>query len=394
MTPKAALPLDGIRVLDLTRLLPGDYCTLLLSQLGADVVKLEDTGAGDYVRTIGSPVDGIGALHLLVNRGKRSIALDLKDPAGQDAARRLAATADVVVDTFRPGVMERLGLGHDDLLARHPRLVCASISGFGSGGPLAAVPAHDINFLGMTGHLLPPSGGGPPEAPAVPWADLVGGGLLPALTIVALVVRARGTGKGGKADLSIAEGIGSVPHPLLAEALAGRAPADHHSYRWTGGMAWYAVYRAADCDVAVGAMEEPFWARLCEALDMPDLAAAHGDESRQHAVKARLAQALSGLTAEQVERDLAGTCVTVVRRFDELADQPWVRDRGFVRGGHAVPVPAAPFVIDGVRPPEGARAPRQGEHTRAILGELGLSDATIAELLARGVALQAGITTA
>ena len=377
------LPLAGVRVLDVTSLLPGNYCTWLLSSLGADVIKIEEPVTGDQMRSVGVQVNGQGATHHLVNRGKRSVALDLKDDAGRDAFLRLVDTADVVVDSFRPGVMDRLGLGPDALRARRPSLVVGSISGFGAEGPHSGLAAHDINGLAFSGHLerFPRQSGDVPAAPTLPIANLVGGSLMPALGLVALVLRARTTGEGGWLDAALADGAALLPTVELADHLAGAALPPGASVEYDG-RPFYRVYELADGFAAVGAVEAHFWAALCHALGMDEYADAQHDEARRAETVAAFAARFRGLTKAALRRLLEGrnTCTTVVNSFADLPKDPHAVARELIRKVPGLPMHllAPPFRIDRARPGETIGAPRHGEHTLEVLAELAHIPATTA----------------
>lgn len=386
-------PLEGVRALDLTRMLPGNYCTWLLSTLGAEVVKVEDPGAGDYMRSFGAQVDGQGATHHLVNRGKRSIVVDLKHPDGVALLQRMAGRADVLVESFRPGVLARLGLGVDELRAANPAIVVVSISGYGATGPLVREPGHDLNYLATAGLLdrLAPAGGRP-VVPHVPFADLIGGGLVPAIAAVALVHRARTTGEGGHVDASLTDAIALLPNLVVADVLAGAKVPGPGATDFGGGLACYRVYELEDGFVTVGAVEERFWAALCETLGEPDLVAVQYDRAHQDEIAARLGRRFLAMDRAEVERTFAGVdaCVAVVRSAEEVVRSGYAEARGLVREGDGIPMPvlAPPFLVDGERPPERGRAPHQGEHTREVLEDWGVGAADVDRLLADGAVRQ------
>src|SRR5439155_637968 len=198
-------PLAGVTVLDLTRLLPGGYCTLLLADLGADVVKVEEPGRGDYIRWSPPLVGGVSAAHRALNRGKRSITLNLKAPEGPAVVRRLVRDADALVESFRPGVMDRLGVGFAALAREKPALAYVAITGYGQDGPYRDRPGHDLNYIGYGGALsmTGPPDGGPPVPPGVQVGDLGGGGMLGAIGLLAALVEARATGRGRFVDVSM-----------------------------------------------------------------------------------------------------------------------------------------------------------------------------------------------
>jgi alpha-methylacyl-CoA racemase len=386
------LPLSGTTVLDLTRLLPGNYCCWLLASLGADVIKIEDPGAGDYMRTFGIQVEGQGAAHHLVNRAKRSMVVDLKSPAGRETFLRLVDTADAVVESFRPGVLERLGVGEGVLRERRPRLVVASISGYGADGPLSGRAAHDINALAFSGFLAQLLGpDGLPPTLTTPLADIVGGGLIPALGVMALLVQADRTGVGGWLDASLAEGFSSLPSLVLGDLLAGGqlpgpGPAE------VEGQPFYRVYALADGMVAVGAVEPQFWRALCEALGESDLIDAQWDDAARDGIVERLTKRFSAMTRAELTDLLDGrdVCTTVLQTYAEMVTSPHARERDLVRPAVGVPmdVLAPPFRINGARPAETRGAPRQGADTRDVLAERGFSVAEIDSLLAAGAVAQ------
>ena len=370
-----AVPLGGVRVLDLTRLLPGNYCAWLLSSLGADVIKIEDPGAGDYMRSFGAQVDGMGATHHVVNRGKRSLVLDLKQSDGVTALLELARTADVVVESFRPGVLDRLGVGWEQLHSVNPALVLASITGFGPSGPLAAMPGHDINYMAFSGLLeRMRSGDRPPQLPAVAIADVVGGGLVTALGVVALVLRARQTGEGGRIESAIAEAIALLPSLMLCDELAGEpaGPPGHDTY--DGGSPWYRIYRLADRGfAAVGALEERFFASLCTLIERPDLAGGLADPAWQGEIESALTAEFASLTWDEAQDKYAGNvaCVNLVYSAGDMIGSEHARERGLFQSGPDLPfpVPAAPFTVDGSRAAgERAGAPARRAQRSGLAG--------------------------
>ncbi len=390
------LPLDGVRVLDLTRLLPGNYCTWLLSALGAEVIKVEDPGAGDYMRDFGAQVEGMGATHQVTNRGKSSIVIDLKSPAGVDLFLELVTTADAVVESFRPGVMDRLGVGWERLSAVRSSIVLASISGFGATGPLASAAGHDINYMAFAG-LLDRFGNGdkPPMVPVVPFADLIGGGLVTALGTVSLVLQAQRTGQGGRVESSLAEAVALLPSLALCDRLAGApiAPPGYEAY--DGGRAWYRTYALADRGyVAVGAVEERFFAELCTVMGRSELIEIQHDLDRQDEIADALRSEFAGLTRAQAEAKYGHTdaCVILVNDFDDMIASPHATARELVRTDPSLPMPVlvAPMVVDGARLPERGPAPRQGEHTEAVLRAAGIDEVRIKSLLGDGVVAQHG----
>ncbi len=258
-------------MLDLTRLLPGPVCTLYLADLGADVIKVEDTGAGDYARNLGNRPGTVSAFYRAVNRNKRSIALDLKDARGRDAFLALAKDADVIVEGFRPGVVAALGVDYDAVAAINPRIVYAAISGYGQTGPRAHFAGHDINYLAHAG-VLDQIGahGGPPALCNLQIADLLGGAASAAIGLLAALLGAHRTGRGRYVDVAMADA--SLAHNIFAlHALEqwGRV-LPRGADLLTGGVPCYGVYPTQDGRwLAVGALEEKFWQALCATHRAP-----------------------------------------------------------------------------------------------------------------------------
>jgi alpha-methylacyl-CoA racemase len=381
-------PLAGVRVLDLTRLLPGPVCTLYLADLGADVIKVEDTGAGDYARSIGAGPGQVSAFYRAVNRGKRSLAIDLKDPAGRDAFLALAKTADALVESFRPGVMRSLRLDHDTVAAANPRLVYASISGYGQDGPRALKAGHDINYLGYAG-VLDQTGtaGGPPALCNLQIADLLGGAASAAVPLLACLLRAQRSGRGAFIDVAMADA--SLAHNIFAlQALTqhGRT-LPRGADLLTGGVPAYGVYGTRDGRwLAVGALEDKFWRTLCTSLGRDDLAPsglATGDEGER--VRRELQAAFGARTLAEWTQvfDAIDCCVTPILTLDEaLRDEQFVARRtagAAMEGGGYAP----PFRVEGLAAP-GGPSPAQGEHSVEVLREAGLADGVVRELVARG----------
>jgi alpha-methylacyl-CoA racemase len=391
----SARPLDGIRVLDLSRLLPGGYATLILAELGADVLKVEQPGRGDYIRAWAPrPASGDSALHHALNRGKRSVTLDLSHSAGAELFRELVASADVLVESFRPGVMDRLGLGYATLHEQNPGLVYAAISGYGATGGRAGVAGHDIDYLALAGvlGLAGPVRGGPWQPP-VQVADL-GGGALPAVIAILAALRVRdATGAGQFCDVSMTDGVRSwlllAVAGYAATGLLPRASTDPLA----GGLACYRVYACADGrHVAVGALESAFFARLLDVLDLSELAPAHLDPTRQDELASRLGAAFATRTRDEWAAAFADVdaCVTPVLDLAEALADPVARERGTITqttlpDGTPFPGLATMPALSDTPACVGGPAPALGEHSEQVLAELGRTPAQIADLRARGV---------
>ena len=349
------LPLDGIRVLDLTRLLPGAFCTMLLADLGADVIKVEEPETGDYMRWTPPLVDGRSALFDTLNRKKRSVALDLKSERGRDVLLRLVETAGVLVEGNRPGVMDRLGLGWDTVHARNPRLVMCSITGYGQDGPYASRAGHDLNYMAVAGGLgLNGEREGPPLPLPVQVADIGGGGLQPAVAILAALVGVQGGGEGRWLDVSMTDGAVS----WLALAFAARAGGERVArgdQRLTGRYACYRVYECGDGRYySVAALEPKFWRNLCEALKRPDLIDQHLSEDLE--TQKSLETIFRTKSRDEWEEVLASldACCEPILDIDEVPSHPQVIARRLFE-----------------RAREG-NAPGLGEHTDELLREIGL----------------------
>ncbi len=393
------LPLDGIRVLDLSRLLPGPFCSLLLADYGAEVVKVEDTGAGDYVRWAAPGVEGVedsarSVRFLALNRNKASVRLDLKDPAGKEAFLTLVEGADVVLESFRPGVMDRLGVGYEALRARNGRIVHCAISGYGADGPLAARAGHDMNYLGRVGLLgLTGEADGPPVQSAGQIADVGGGALMAAFGILAALRERDRSGEGQFVDVSMADGALSWLAMDAAQALQGEA-LRRGELPLSGSFVCYRPYACADGYVTLGALEPKFYAAFCRGVDREDLIGAQF-EAPGSAAHAELEAVFRSRTRAQWERfaDEHDCCLEPVLELEEALDSELVRARGMVV---AVDQPGAEDPVRLLGPPvklsrtpadpNRRPAPGLGEDTEPELAAAGYSADEIAALLEAGAA--------
>ncbi|WP_431854279.1 CaiB/BaiF CoA transferase family protein [Azospirillum sp.] len=387
-------PLKGYRVLDLTRLLPGAFCTQILADLGAEVIKVEQPGKGDYWRWSEPKVREEGAQFLALNRNKRSITLDLKNPQGREALLRLCETADVVVEGFRPRVMERLRLGAADLHARNPKLVLCAITGFGQTGPWAGMAAHDLNFQALTG-MLELVGGRPgrPVAPGIPVGDIGGGALLAVAGILAALLERGRTGRGRVVDIGVADGLFFWMAYLMSQWNAPGQAGRQDAFDIVHGAPYYTLYETADGrHMAAAPYEEKFWQAMCETLGLPDLIDrqwAQGDEAE--VIKGRIAAVFRQRTqAEWTEVFLrADACVTPVLTPREALGTPQALARGTeVVVEHPVEGPlrqvACPIRLDGLPVTPRGAPPVLGADTDAVLAAAGYDAAAIAALRAAG----------
>ncbi|HEX7065458.1 MAG TPA: CoA transferase, partial [Bacillales bacterium] len=279
-----ALPLESIRILDLTRLLPGPYCTMLLADFGAEVIKVETPKTGDYARWIEPQLnDGNSAQFHSLNRNKKSMVLNLKSEEGKAVFLQLAQTADVVIESFRPGVMERIGIGYPTLKEINPEIVFCSLTGYGQNGPYAKSPGHDINYLSYSGLLdLQGEQGGRPVVPAAQIADLGGGALPAAVGIMLALFDREKSGQGQFVDIAMLDGVISWLQTILPDYLATEVPLKRGELALSGGKACYEVYETKDGRyLAVGALEEKFWREFCEAIGCEDFISLHDAPLRE-----------------------------------------------------------------------------------------------------------------
>lgn len=324
-------PLRGIRVLDLTRLLPGPVATMHLADMGAEVIKIEDPGTGDYARSMGPVRKQVSQFFVAVNRGKQLLRLDLKDAAQREQLLAMVAQADVLVESFRPGVMDKLGLGWAVLKQHNPRLVMCAISGYGQHGPLAQQAGHDINYIGYAGLLAQNcASDGVPVLPNLQVGDLLGGAQAALQGILAALVAVKMGGMGRLVDVSMTATV--MAHNIMPlVAVNNGAPAAAGADLLTGGVPCYSVYRTADGRyMAVGALELKFWQTCCDVLQRPDLKTRHWQLGQQvggadaMAVKAELAAlfACHTLAEWRARFDAADCCVTPVLTTQEALQHP------------------------------------------------------------------------
>jgi crotonobetainyl-CoA:carnitine CoA-transferase CaiB-like acyl-CoA transferase len=358
------LPLAGITVLDFSTLLPGPLATLMLAEAGARVIKVERPG-GEDMRAFPPRIEGVSAPYAALNAGKESLVLDLKDPHARGRLEPLLAEADILVEQFRPGVMDRLGLGCEALQARHPRLIYCSITGYGQEGPRAQEAGHDINYQAVTGLLS--------LAPAMPAALVadIAGGAMPAVTNILLALRQRDlTGRGGRLDIAMADAMFTFAWYALAQgAASGRHPGAHENML-AGGSPRYGLYPTRDGrHLAVGALEQKFWDAFCDAIGLdPALRDDARDPAATRAAVAALVAARDGgeWQALLAPRDC---CCTVVAGLDEAVRDPHFVARGLF-GARAqtsagalplTPLPIAPHLRkdpEADRPLAGLAEPR------------------------------------
>jgi alpha-methylacyl-CoA racemase len=377
-------PLAGIRVLDLTRLLPGPVATLHLADLGADVIKIEDPQVGDYARTLGTGQGADSAYFRMINRNKQGLRLDLKKPEGVDVFKRLASTADVIVESFRPGVMDKLGIGYAVIAELNPRIAYCSISGYGQDGPYKDLAGHDINYLGCAG-VLDQIGcaGGSPAVPNFQIADLLGGALTAAMGILAAVVEAQRTGKGRYIDVSMTDSVLAHTYFTMLRLNDGGHSLPRGSDLLSGGLPCYGVYRCADGrHMAVGALEGKFWEVFCEVLDRPEWVRRQWDASLRVEVAAIFASRPCDDWAQLFA--VVDCCVTPVLTPEEALGNEQIVARGMVLQEDGLTQFAPPLKMSEFEFSIRQSAPAAGEHNATILAAAGYSPDEIEQLAASG----------
>lgn len=382
------MQLQNVRILDLTRLLPGPYATQLLADMGAEVIKVEDPVVGDYAREVPpTGPDGVGVVFSAVNRGKRSVTLDLKSEEGREVFYRLVSEADAVVEQFRPGVAERLGVDFDTLEEHNSELVYCSLSGFGQTGPYRERVGHDLNYASIAG-LVDMTRDGPdddPTIPGVPVGDMAGGTFTALSVLGALLSNALGDGEGNYIDVSMTDALLSFSQAVMPMALLGKDPRPGET-ELTGEFPCYDVYETADGRyLSIAALEPKFWRELCRELDRPELEDQHRaeDPATRAAVRETLAETFRSAPLATWDSRLgdADVMFAPVKTPAEALEDPQVQHRGIVResetGPDRIGYPAiARRGLDAVD----ETIPDKGEHTREVLRSVGVEDDQFAEL--------------
>jgi alpha-methylacyl-CoA racemase len=376
-------PLSGVRVVEIAGLGPGPFAAMVLADLGADVLRVDRPGGGALPAGMLAPNEDV------LNRGRRSVAIDLKNPEGAEVVLRLAQQADALIEGFRPGVTERLGIGPEVCLERNPRLIYGRMTGWGQDGPYAQVAGHDLNYIGVAGPLGAIGRAGQlPTPPLALVGDFGGGGMLLALGIAAALVEASKSGRGQVIDSAIVDGAALLATPFISGYDRGVWSLERGTNSVDSGAPWYDVYETADGKMlAVAAMEPRFYAALLALLgldheDLPD----QMDQTAWPAMRARFAAILSSRTRDEWWADASEVpaCVTPVLTFDELGHDPHLAARqSLVRvDGMLQSAPAPRFSrtpADLSHPPASP-----GEHTKGALVDWGFAEDEIAELALRG----------
>jgi alpha-methylacyl-CoA racemase len=407
-----SLPLEGIRVLDLSRLLPGGFCSLLLADFGAEVLKVEDTGMGDYIRWSPPYYEGAhesarSALFLALNRNKRSIRLDLKQERGREVLLRLVRDYDVLLESFRPGVLERLGVGYERMREENPGIVYCAISGYGQDSPKREASGHDMNYLGLVGLLgLTGERGGPPVQAAGQIADLGGGALMAAFGIMAALRERDGGGAGSSSpgsgagqfvDVSMADGSLAWLAMVAASYFADGTVPHRGELPLAGALICYRPYECADGWVTLGALEPKFWQAFCRGVGREDLIERQFERPGSEA-HAQVVGIFKGRTRAEWEAFAAANdcCLEPLLELDEALSSELVRAREMVveisQPGAERPVRQLGVPIKLSRTPAShARmpGPELGEHSEEVLAEAGYARAQVAELLDSGAVVGA-----
>ncbi len=382
--------LKGLRIIDLTVTLPGPYCTGLLADLGAEVIKIENPQGGDWFRNEAPAVKGMGIRFLNLNRNKKSLTLNLKSPKAVEIFLSLVQKSHVVLEGFRPGVVDRLGIGYGRASAANPKIVYCSISGYGQDGPYRLLAGHDINYMGYSG-LLNLSGFGDrhPVMPAMPIADY-SGGLLAAVGILAALQSAQRTGRGQYVDISMLDGLLGFQHAPLADYIAmGQSP--QRGKFWLGAnLPWYSVYETKDGKaVTLGPLEPHFWANFCKLLGREDLIECQDSEDQEklESVYLFLRKTFREKTRDEWTEFFKGrdVCVGPVQEVGEVLNDQQVRHRQMIveaEHPHAGRLPqiGIPIKLSGTPGEIREPAPALGQHNSEILNELGFSAGEIETL--------------
>ncbi|MFN7972152.1 MAG: CaiB/BaiF CoA-transferase family protein [Acidobacteriota bacterium] len=357
-----------MRLLDLSRYLPGPYATLLLQDLGADVLKVEEPGLGDPTRWVAPDVEGVSTLFAILNAGKRSVTIDLRKPEGRDLLRELARGADVLVESFRPGVMARAGLAYEDLSHENERLVYCAITGYGQAGPRQDRAGHDLNYQALAGILSPGPSGADDAMPALPIADIAGGALPAVIGILGALLARERTGRGQLVDVSMLAGSLALQPYALSRLLGGRSAEEPTEL--TGALPCYATYRTSDGHrMALAALEPKFWQGFCRAVGRDDLAPRQFDEGPART------EVFAALRAIFAGRTLAAWREIAASHDVCLEPVLALRETG-------IPETPSPATLRGTRRSPRGAAPALGQHTDDVLASLEVDDAERARLRA------------
>lgn len=376
------LPLAGIKVLDLSRYLPGPFCTQILADFGAEVIKIEDPPGGDLMRHVPPLIAEESAGFYTVNRNKKSVTLNLKKEEGKAIFRRLVVNSDIVVDQFRPGVMDKMGLGYEQLRLINKRIIYCAITGYGLNGPLRDAAGHDLNYLSLAGvSELNGTYQGMPAICGVQIADIAGGSLYAAIAILLALASRQRTGQGQLCDIAMMDGAVSLLALTLGQWSGwGKLP-ERGNDILSGGYAFYQIYRTKDDKyVSLGALEDKFWAGFCNKLGRPDYIKQQWDINLQRDMIEDIQTVMQGKTRDEWVEFFADSdiCFTPILTLDEVCEHPQVQAREMIlklinaRGsGKDVALTGIPVKLSGTPGAAKLTFPRPGEHNYEILRTVG-----------------------
>lgn len=397
-TKESLQPLEGMTVIDLSRLLPGPMCSMHLVDMGARVIKVEDTKAGDYSRFMGMPKGLISPAFHILNRGKESISVDMSTIDGLSIVKHLIRESDIVLESFRPGVMDKLGLSYDVIKSLNPKTVVCSISGYGQTGPWADKAGHDMNYCATAGVLdQVGESGGAPTLGNFQIADLAGGSLSAAMAILAGVVGSLRHGRGSYLDISMTDC--TFAHNVITMAsmnLMGKS-LPRGQDMLTGARPCYGIYKTADDRyMAVGSLEEKFWQTVCDVMQHPEWKSRYWDMGKK---ADELRAEVAAVFAEQTQdywRDLFADqdcCVTPILAPHEAFTHPQILAREMVQelktqSGMTIKCPAPPITYTDKKIVSEQEGPQQGQHTQSILTELQYQEEHIQQWINNGIIRQ------
>lgn len=376
------MPLSSLRILDLSRLLPGPYCSMFFSDFGAEVIKIEEPNLGDYVRWNDTKVGENSAVFHSLNRNKKSVTLNLKTEKGKEVFRKLVETSDIVLESFRPGVMDRLGIGYEDLKKINPGIIYCAITGYGQDGPYAQMPGHDINYqsyaglLGLQGHVE-----GPPVISAIQIADIGGGSQMATIGILIALQARNQTGEGQFVDIAMRDGVMSWMQSMYPDYFVNNKVLEKGKLRLGGGKACYYAYETADERyLSVGALEEKFWKVFCTEIEAPHLIEKlNAPFEEQMQMKAEIAAIIKKKSLEEWNVIFEGkdACVSPILNIDEVVHDPQVKARNMVIEKDDEKYLGFPIKLSKTPGEIRHSAPNLGENNQDIFTKLGYSSEEI-----------------
>lgn len=376
-------PLEGLRILDLSRLLPGPLATQMLGDMGAEVIKIEDTGSPDYVRNFPPHIKGQSLYYLAVNRSKKSLYLNLKSDKGKEIFLKLVETADVVIDSFRPGILKKMGIDYDKAKEHNPAIIYVAVTGYGQESEFAQKAGHDINYLGYTGILSLNANSEGVVMPPVQYADIVGGSYATVMAVMAAYIEKQRTGKGQQVDVAMTDVLIPLLVFQMAEYLNSGKQNTPGSHMLSGGLANYNVYKCKDGkSVALGSLEPKFWMQFCDMIGKPEWKPRiFPSPEMVAALKKDLSELFLTLNRDEwvdkaKEHDI---CLTPILDLKEAHELNYFRERAiFTEHEHPEygkyrsinqPIQFHNKPAENLSPP-----PVEGEHTSEILSTIGLSE--------------------